>query len=98
MSVPTGEATGLTSAIMYAADMAGTSQQGVSSTELFIANLTAAGVSGDAITHFRQAMEFLSQAAAAFEAGRAELEADVTVRDAYSARQNAGEKQFVLND
>lgn len=93
-----GETTSLTSAIAYAETMASTTEEGVTSTETSISSLQNGGVGGEAINQLTQAMENLSSAAASFRAAQTELQAHVSVQDAYGANPDAGDKEFVTAD
>lgn len=96
--IVSGETTNLSAALQYAQDMSTQCGAGAASTETSIATMRAGGVEGPVLGHFTQAQEFLTQAMAAFDAGHAELQADMAVKDAYQARSGAGDKQFVSQD
>lgn len=98
VTTPNAETTGLTSAIAYAEGMASNASGGVQSIETSVASLQGGGVGGAAIGHFEQAKEHLAAAAAAFGAAQTELEADLTVKESYDARPDAGSKEFVTAD
>ncbi|HEY0934642.1 MAG TPA: hypothetical protein VGD91_12970 [Trebonia sp.] len=98
MTTPSGETVGLQGAIAYTESMAQSAHEGVTSTETSIASLQAGQVEGEAIDALTQAMEFLTSAAAAFEAAHAALQEQIVVADAYSATPDAGSKEFVTNN
>lgn len=92
--IVSGETTNLSAALQYAQDMADQCGAGAASTETSIATMRNGGVTGTVLDHFTQAQEHLSLAMAAFNAGHSELQADIAVKDAYQARQGAGDKEF----
>lgn len=93
-----GETTNLSAALQYAQEMADQCGAGAASTETSIATMRSGGVTGAVLDHFTQAQEYLSLAMASFNAGHSELQEDVSVKDAYQARQGAGDKEFVTQD
>lgn len=96
--IVSGETTNLAAALQYAQDMADQCGAGAASTETSIATMRTGGVTGSVLDHFTQAQEHLSLAMAAFNQGHSELQADIAVKDAYQARQGAGDKEFVTQD
>lgn len=92
------ETTSLSAALSYTEDMAKSAEEGVSSVETSIASMQAGEVEGEAITHLHAAQEALTTAAAEFQAAHDELTSHVSVQEAYSANEGAGNKQFVTQD
>lgn len=95
VTVPTGETTGLDSAISFAEQMKSYLTQAVTSTEQSLANLSAGGVTGESLSSLTSAQEQLTAAVQAFEAAENELRGHLTVREAYDATPGAGDKEFV---
>jgi len=97
-AAPSGEVTGLDSAITFYGGVASSAQSGVASTEAAIAALHAGGVTGEGITELQQAMEALGRATPAFTAARNTLQQHTQVGDAYSANPGAGTREFVTGE
>lgn len=97
-SSPSGEVTGLESAISFYGGVASTSKTGIASTEAAIAALAAGGVSGQGISELQQAMESLGRATPAFDAARNTLQQHTQVGDAYHANPGAGTREFVTGE
>jgi hypothetical protein len=98
-SAPAPEATGLTSAIAYASQMAATFGNNAASTEQWIASLQGqGGVTGPAIAAAHQAVEKQQECAAAWQACAAALGGHTQVKEAYQANPGAGNREFVTND
>lgn len=98
VTTATGETIGLTPAITYTQEMAESCRQGVASTEQSVAHMQAGEVGQGTIGYLQQAMELMSQAAAAYESAQTELEQQHTVKDAYDANPDAGSKQFLTTE
>jgi len=97
-SQPTGETAGLGSAIRFATGMANSMRDAAARTETSIASLTGSEVGPGPIAVLQQAMEAAANAAAAYDAAKAELEKQLSVKEAYDATPDAGNKQFLQND
>lgn len=95
VTIPTGETTGLDSAIGFAEQMKSYLSSAVTSTEQSLANLSAGGVTGESLSSLTSAQEQLTAAVQAFEAAENELRGHLTVREAYDATPDAGSKEFV---
>lgn len=93
-----GEVTNLSAALTWTQSMADQSAGAFNSIETSLGTLQAAKVTGPVIGHLQRAMDLAAQLKAAFEAAHAELVADLAVKDAYQARQGAGDKQFVTQE
>lgn len=97
-SSPSGEVTGLESAIRFYGGVAASAQAGVAETEAAIAALQTGGVTGEGITELQQAMEALGRATPAFTAARNTLQQHTQVGDAYNANPGAGTREFVTGE
>lgn len=95
---PTGETAGLGSAIRFAAGMADSMRDAAARTETSIASLTGSEVGEGPLAVLQQAMEAATNAAAAYEAAQAELQKQVSVKEAYDATPDAGNKRFLQGD
>lgn len=96
--IVSGETTNLAAALDYTQGMADQCSAGAASTETSIATLQNAKVSGPVLGHLATAQDLLTQAMAAFNAANSELKDDVVVKDAYQARQGAGDKEFATQE
>ncbi|TDD97679.1 hypothetical protein [Actinomadura rubrisoli] len=96
--IVSGETTNLIAALRWTQEMATQSGAAVASTEISISTMRNAGVSGAVIDKLALAQDLASHLTAAFDDAHAELEADMVVKDAYQARQGAGDKEFVTQD
>ncbi|MEN3308828.1 MAG: hypothetical protein V7603_5030 [Micromonosporaceae bacterium] len=90
-----GEVTGLVTAQQYAAEMSSAMGDQISATEQFVASLTGAGVTGEAIAAAQRAQELSAQASAAWQTANSALHQQDVVKEAYSTVPDAGEKGFV---
>ncbi len=89
------EVTGLATAIDYAAGVAQAHESHATDAETFAASLASNGVGDSTVGLVAQAAEASGQAAAAWAAVRGALEEQVTVKEAYEATPDAGDKDFV---
>ena len=93
-----GEVSGLASAQNYATEMSTAMANQVPLTENFVASLQGGGVSGDAVAAAARAQELSAAASAAWTEARAALDRQNTVREAYQATPEAGNKEFVTSE
>jgi hypothetical protein len=97
-AAPSGDVTGLDTAIRFYGGVAASAQAGVAETEAAIAALQTGGVTGEGITELQQAMESLGRAAPAFTAARNTLQQHTQVGDSYNANPGAGTREFVTGE
>ena len=95
---PTGETAGLGSAIRFAEGMANSMRDAATRTETSVASLTGSEVGSGPIAALQQAMEAAANAASAYEHAKTELEKQLSVKEAYDATPDAGNKQFLQTD
>lgn len=95
---PTGETAGLGSAIRFAEGMANSMRDAATRTETSVASLTGSEVGAGPISALQQAMEAAANAATAYEHAKTELEKQLSVKEAYDATPDAGNKQFLQTD
>lgn len=95
---PTGETAGLGSAIRFADGMANSMRDAAARTETSVASLTGSEVGPGPTAALQHAMEAAQNAAAAFDHAQAELEKQLSVKEAYDATPDAGNKQFLQSD
>lgn len=93
-----GETPNLTAALTYTNDMSTQCAAGAASVETSIASLRAGGVTGPSIDALVQAQEALRMAMEQFNTAHTELTRHITVKEAYHANADAGDKQFVTQD
>lgn len=94
-SVTNTETTGLQSGLAYNEEMAKTCEQGAASVEQSIAALMNGEVGQGVTGPMHQAQEHLVAAQALFDDARRTLEQQITVKEAYDANPDAGNKAFV---
>lgn len=95
---PSGETAGLGSAIRFAAGMAKAMRDAAARTEQSMASLSGSEVGQPPIDALNQAMEFATNAAHVFEGAQNLLEKQLSVKEAYDANPDAGNKRFLQND
>ena len=93
-----GEVSGLLTAQQYAAQMSTAMANQVPMTESFMASLTSAEVTGDAVAAAARAHELSAAASQAWTEARTALDRQNTVREAYAAVPEAGTKGFVTGE
>ena len=91
----TTETTGLQSGLAYNQEMATTCEKGAESVEQSIAALQNGEVGAGVTGPMHQAQEHLQAAQNLFDEARRQLEQQITVKEAYDATPDAGNKQFV---
>jgi hypothetical protein len=91
----TTETTGLQSGIAYNDEMAKTCEDGAASVEQSIAALENGEVGPSVTGAMQQGRELLEAAKACFEQASKELASSITVKEAYDANPDAGNKAFV---
>lgn len=89
------EVTGLVTAMTYASQQQEAHQQNLPHTEQWLAALRSGDVAGEPIAAGTQAMEADQAAAAAWARAHEALAAQLTVKEAYHANPDAGDKRFV---
>lgn len=95
---PDAETANLGSAIRFVEGMATSMREAASRTETSIASLQGGEVGPGPIAVLQQAMEQATTAAVAFDQAKAELEKQMSVKEAYDATPDAGSKQFLTTD
>lgn len=93
-----GEATGLASAMQYAAELQHAYEAHAVSGDTFVASLANGQVSGDAVAAAQQAREYEQMAAAAWGQCHEALADQIKVKEAYDATPGAGSREFVTSE
>lgn len=97
ITMASSEVTGLSTAMAFA-DAAASAHNSfaTSGAEGYVGALESGGMGGAAVGSAREAMEASGVAAAKWSAHKAELERQMTVKEAYQGQQDAAAKEFLL--
>jgi hypothetical protein len=92
------EVSGLSSAQNYAAQMSARMSDQVPRTESFVASLTGADVSGEAVDAAVRAQELSAACSQAWAEANEALQRQNVVKEAYQSTPEAGNKEFVTSE